>query len=57
MIRNNEHSTNPFLGIVREFVDEFGDTFEIEGVGWRDGYLEKDRHIFEDASSVDGFCG
>lgn len=57
MIGNNEHNANSFLGIVRQFVDEFSDAFEIEGVGCRDGYLEKDCDIFEDANSVDGFCG
>lgn len=52
-----KHNANPFLGIARQFVNEFSDAFEIEGAGWRDSYLEKDCDIFEDASGVYGFCG
>ena len=41
MIWNDKDNANPFLRIERQFVDEFSDAFEVEVVGWRDGYLEK----------------
>ena len=57
MIRDLEDNTYPFLRKGRQFVGEFGDAFEVEAVGWRDGHLEKDSDIFGDVNGVNGFCG
>ena len=56
MIRDHEDNTYPFLRKGRQFVGEFGDAFEVEAVGRRDGHLEKDSDISGDVNSVNGFC-
>ena len=41
MIRNDKHNTYSFLHRGRQFVNELGDAFEVEVVGWKNSYLEK----------------